>query len=43
MKNRLSRRDFLKLGGAGILTAAGTTVALAQDQYQAPKPVTRVI
>jgi hypothetical protein len=24
MKNRFSRRDFLKLGGAGLLTAAGT-------------------
>jgi FtsP/CotA-like multicopper oxidase with cupredoxin domain len=30
MKDKFSRRDFLKLGGAGILTAAGTTVALAQ-------------
>jgi hypothetical protein len=30
MKSKLSRRDFLKLGGAGIITAAGATAALAQ-------------
>src|SRR6185503_7722976 len=32
MKNKLSRRDFLKLGGAGLATAAGATAVLAQAQ-----------
>ncbi|MBI3151479.1 MAG: twin-arginine translocation signal domain-containing protein, partial [Chloroflexi bacterium] len=27
MNKKLSRRDFLKLGGAGIITAAGTAAA----------------
>ena len=31
MKSKLSRRDFLKLGGAGLITATSTAVALTQN------------